>query len=257
MMLNNYIAEQFHERFRHYLMEKFVGDINEVNSYLETAENVLPSIFEKYFNKKYVSVYDLQDVGEIDDLRKKITADPILKNIDRNEEPRYTEVLKWYRRFIRLQHDEPMPMPVPGEYGSTPVNVDKNPKELIKHDDANYAPDTEGVEHQYNLTKKERNPELRQKCIEYYKQMWNGHIRCLCCGFDFGKAYENIGEGYIEIHHVNPHHTFEGEHMVDPLTDLIPLCSNCHSMIHRVNGAGKCMTLDDLKKLYKGKKYSE
>jgi predicted HNH restriction endonuclease len=181
----------------------------------------------------------------------------VLKNIDKQEEPRYTEVLKWYMLFVRSLHNESSPILVPGEDVTDYSPVDDKSELTIEHNDADYAPDSEGLEHQYNLTKKERNPELRRKCIEYYKHLWGGHIHCICCGFDFGKAYGDIGEGYIEIHHVNPHHTYEGVHNVDPTKDLIPLCSNCHSMIHRVEGQGKCMSLKELKDHYKGIKYNE
>ena len=180
-----------------------------------------------------------------------------MKNIDKQEEPRYTEVLKWYRLFVKSLHNESSPILVPGEDVTVHSPVDDKSEPTIEHNDADYAPDSEGLEHQYNLTKKERNPELRHKCIEYYKHLWGGHIHCICCGFDFGKAYGDIGEGYIEIHHVNPHHTYEGIHKVDPTKDLIPLCSNCHSMIHRVEGQGKCMSLKELKDHYKGIKYNE
>ena len=31
----------------------------------------------------------------------------------------------------------------------------------------------------------------------------------------------------------------EGTHTVDPTTDLVPLCANCHAMIHRLMTAEK------------------
>ena len=258
-MTNNtiYNNEQLHQRFYNYLMDKFDGESDEVRIIQETAEDVLPSTLNEYFGTGYASIYDIQDENEIESLRKKIKAHTVLKNIDKQEEPRYTEVLKWYRLFVKSLHNESSPILVPGEDVTVHSPVDDKFEPTIEHNDADYAPDSEGMEHQYNLTKKERNPELRHKCIEYYKHLWGGHIQCICCGFDFGKAYGDIGEGYIEIHHVNPHHTYEGVHKVDPTKDLIPLCSNCHSMIHRVEGQGKCMSLKELKDHYKGIKYNE
>ena len=258
-MTNNtiYNNEQLHQRFYNYLMDKFDGDSDEVRIIQETVEDVLPSTLNEYFGTGYASIYDIQDENEIESLRKKIKAHTVLKNIDKQEEPRYTEVLKWYRLFVKSLHNESSPILVPGEDVTVHYPVDDKSEPTIEHNDADYAPDSEGLEHQYNLTKKERNPELRHKCIEYYKHLWGGHIHCICCGFDFGKAYGDIGEGYIEIHHVNPHHTYEGVHKVDPIKDLIPLCSNCHSMIHRVEGQGKCMSLKELKDHYKGIKYNE
>ncbi|MDR0499353.1 MAG: HNH endonuclease [Holophagales bacterium] len=59
---------------------------------------------------------------------------------------------------------------------------------------------------------------------------------CNVCGFNFEKTYGKLGEDYIEVHHITPigelssAEDYEG---TDPEKDLIPLCSNCHSMIHR------------------------
>lgn len=245
---------QFHDLFQDYLINKFEGNEEDVTLYVETAERILPQTLNDYFGTQYESIYDLQDGSEIENLRKKIKTEPVLKEIDIRVEPRYTEVLKWYKLFVKSLQKEDGPILVPGEETISSVVAD-NPIPPVTHDDADFAPDTEGLEHQYNLTKKERNPELRKKCIEYYKQLWGGRIHCICCGFDFGKAYGDIGEGFIEVHHLTPHHTHKGPHTVNPVYDLIPLCSNCHSMIHRVEGRGECMTPEELKKHYKGIKY--
>lgn len=59
---------------------------------------------------------------------------------------------------------------------------------------------------------------------------------CNICGFDFEKNYGELGKNYIEVHHITPIGRLsnsEGYEGTDPRKDLIPLCSNCHSMIHR------------------------
>lgn len=255
---SNHSKEQLHQLFFNYLIKKFEGENDEVSAIMETAEEVLPITLNEHFGTSLNSIYELQEESEIGEFRRKIKAHTVLRDIDRQEEPRYTEVLKWYRLFVKSMHNEDMPLLVPGERQdydqeaplSTMAETQETP---VEHNDADYAPDSEGLEHQFNLTKKERNPQLRRKCIEYYKKLWGGRIHCICCGFDFGKAYGEIGEDYIEIHHVTPHHTFEGEHMVNPAKDLIPLCSNCHSMIHKgTPGSGTCMTLKELEYNYKG-----
>lgn len=74
----------------------------------------------------------------------------------------------------------------------------------------------------------ERDPRNRENCIQYYG------YGCQICGFDFESAYGELGHQFIEVHHTNPLATQGGvEAAVDPIRDLIPLCSNCHSMIHR------------------------
>lgn len=85
----------------------------------------------------------------------------------------------------------------------------------------------------------ERNQEARKACIQHYG------CRCAVCGFDFEQAYGEIGKGFIEVHHIVPVHERGGEYAVDPIKDLRPLCSNCHSMTHRGN---PIYSIDELKK---------
>ena len=60
-------------------------------------------------------------------------------------------------------------------------------------------------------------------------------LACLACGLTFGERYGAVAEGFIEIHHVVPLGILKGPRVVDPATDLVPLCSNCHSVAHRRN----------------------
>ena len=60
--------------------------------------------------------------------------------------------------------------------------------------------------------------------------------RCTACGFSFDEIYgPEHAASYIEVHHVVS--IAAGPVVPDPSTDLIPLCSNCHSMAHRRRGA--------------------
>ena len=110
-----YTIKQMHELFHQFLMGKFEGDVAEANVIVETAEEVLSFTLNEHFGTSYATIYDLQDEGEIEELRKKIKAHPVLKNIDNREEPRYTEVLKWYRLFVKSLHKDSAPLLVPGE----------------------------------------------------------------------------------------------------------------------------------------------
>src|SRR5690606_5281363 len=73
----------------------------------------------------------------------------------------------------------------------------------------------------------ERNPKARKKCIQYYG------TKCFICSFDFELAYGEIGKGFIEVHHLVPVSEIKAEYEIDAIEDLRPVCSNCHSMIHR------------------------
>ncbi len=88
--------------------------------------------------------------------------------------------------------------------------------------------------------KYERNPINRKLCL-----LAKGY-KCSVCGFDFEKAYGEIGKGFIEVHHSLPVSQMGIGHIVDPIKELFPLCPNCHAMIHRKNPP---YTIDELKKI--------
>ena len=80
-----------------------------------------------------------------------------------------------------------------------------------------------------------RSYKLRNAAIEYYKS--NDKICCQICSFDFEKVYGDLGKGFIEIHHIKPIYQFDStdneKFMSQAIKNLIPVCSNCHRMIHR------------------------
>jgi 5-methylcytosine-specific restriction protein A len=55
---------------------------------------------------------------------------------------------------------------------------------------------------------------------------------CRVCGFDFLRGYGELGRGFIEAHHTKPVSELEPNETVR-LQDLLPVCSNCHRMLHR------------------------
>lgn len=86
---------------------------------------------------------------------------------------------------------------------------------------------TEGNIINSHYDRRERDYAARLKCIEYHG------CKCGICGFDFAEAYGEVGRNFIEVHHIVPISSTKGEHSIDPIKDLIPVCSNCHSILHR------------------------
>ncbi|RYE37514.1 MAG: HNH endonuclease, partial [Sphingobacteriales bacterium] len=86
---------------------------------------------------------------------------------------------------------------------------------------------TEGTRNQVTLTRYERNPFARAACIKHY-----GYL-CSVCKFDFEKHYGEIGKNFIHVHHVTQVATVKRTYEVDPIKDLIPVCPNCHAMLHK------------------------
>lgn len=92
------------------------------------------------------------------------------------------------------------------------------------------------------VNKYERSSIARMKCVEYHGS------KCLICGMDFGKKYGALGEGFIHVHHLKPLHTIGQDYIVDYKKDLIPVCPNCHAMIHRIEN-GENMTAEEIKEI--------
>lgn len=91
-------------------------------------------------------------------------------------------------------------------------------------------PAAEGGKTLCYTTRYERDPKNRELAIRAHG------LKCQACGFDFEEAYGELGRGFIEVHHVKPLHSLGGETPVDPVEDLVCLCSNCHRMVHRKKG---------------------
>lgn len=106
----------------------------------------------------------------------------------------------------------------------TPVFTDNLYPESIpnKHD---YIT---GATNQILINAYERDTKARKECIDHYG------MECSVCGLDFEKQYGQIGKGFIHVHHLKPLSTGE-VYQLNPITDLIPVCPNCHSMLHREN----------------------
>lgn len=90
-------------------------------------------------------------------------------------------------------------------------------------------------------TRYERDPNLRKQVIKLKG------TACSCCGFDFEQTYGELGKGFIHIHHTKPLSTYEEEAIISP-DDLVPVCANCHMIIHRQKTS--TLSIEDLKKIY-------
>jgi superfamily II DNA or RNA helicase len=72
-----------------------------------------------------------------------------------------------------------------------------------------------------------RNNKARKECIDYYGTF------CQICGADLKELYGEEATNIIEVHHRDPLFLSKGiEREVNPKKDLIPVCSNCHTILH-------------------------
>lgn len=85
---------------------------------------------------------------------------------------------------------------------------------------------TEGAKKKVTVNSYERDSKARQKCLEHFG------YNCAVCEMNFKDRYKGIEGNPIHVHHLNPISESNGERKVDPLEDLIPVCPNCHAVIH-------------------------
>jgi 5-methylcytosine-specific restriction protein A len=72
----------------------------------------------------------------------------------------------------------------------------------------------------------ERDRAARDACIKEHG------ARCAVCDLDFEDMYGVIGRGFIHVHHKKPIALCRVDYVLDAEKDLIPVCPNCHAMLH-------------------------
>ena len=92
----------------------------------------------------------------------------------------------------------------------------------------------------------ERNIKLRNLAFKIHG------YNCAVCDFNFAETYGIWGKEYGEVHHLTPvSETGNIKRAVNPHSDLIVLCANCHRMVHRKKGI--TLTVEELKSKLKQK----
>ncbi|MDO7977726.1 HNH endonuclease [Oceanotoga teriensis] len=103
----------------------------------------------------------------------------------------------------------------------------------------------EGAKKEITVNAYERNPKARKECIRIHGS------KCTVCGFDFGEIYGEEFMGKIHVHHKKSLAEIDDEYEVDPKEDLVPVCPNCHMIIH--SKSGQPYTIEQVKAFLKNK----
>ena len=114
------------------------------------------------------------------------------------------------------------------KYGKSWYATDGSSSILLAEEIPNSEQYAEGAKTSVTINAYERSAAARKACILHYG------ARCAVCAFDFRHTYGDLGDNFIHVHHVIPIGSIGKEYQIDPVKDLIPVCPNCHAMIHRV-----------------------
>ncbi|WP_445678211.1 HNH endonuclease [Psychrobacillus sp. FSL W7-1493] len=114
-----------------------------------------------------------------------------------------------------------------GYWGLRDFTPKKNNVSLIE-DDVSFE---EGKRKLRTHLVRERNPKIIKLAKERFKEQY-GRLFCEVCDFDFFEKYGELGEDFIEGHHIIPVSELE-EGQSTRVEDIALVCSNCHKMLHR------------------------
>jgi hypothetical protein len=102
----------------------------------------------------------------------------------------------------------------------------------------------EGRRKQEIITRRERNPKAREAALAYHGR------RCKVCDMSFEDVYGQLGKGFIHVHHVTPLSEVIDVYSISPQEDLVPVCPNCHAMLHRKDREGNYKSIEELSTIY-------
>ena len=87
----------------------------------------------------------------------------------------------------------------------------------------------EGTAQKIIVNKYERDKNARYACLSHY-----GYV-CQVCHVKLSDVYGATAENLIHVHHLKPISEIGENYTVDPISDLRPVCPNCHAVIHLRN----------------------
>ena len=105
---------------------------------------------------------------------------------------------------------------------------------------------TEGSSKTILVNAYERNTKAKKACMEYY----GNDYKCQICGFKFGDKYGLKFKNKIHVHHIKPISEIGKEYQINPIKDLIPVCPNCHMILHS-KGKNEVYTIEEVKEMIK------
>ena len=209
------------------------------------TERELSDFIRQYADFRFKSVFEELDHNYYDRVREKIATNGEMRAADKEADNMYSYHLKQWTSFLESKaFKELSKKKRSSEDKPKATDMAESAKPLVSP----FREETEG-ERKHIVKEMEvvrRNPQLRQQCIERYG------YQCQCCGMNFAELYgEELGANFIEVHHLKPISTYEEDGIPENfLENLVPLCSNCHSMIHHIKDSEHA--LRDLREAYRG-----
>lgn len=107
--------------------------------------------------------------------------------------------------------------------------MDSKLKEAFSEEDPVEQTYREGGSVRIEVNVYERSSGAWRRCLEKHG------TSCVIRNFDFGMIYGATAAGFIHVHHLKPLSEVNADYVCNPELDLIPVCANCHAVIHMRN----------------------
>lgn len=227
------------EIIRDAYISEFLKRRTDAEVFARFTEVELAKYIRKYNNSTFSSIYECTDHRFYDDIRNNIAIRQEMRIEDDASGHLYSLHLKTYSQFLESKAFKKL--------FKQRINIEGNATSVPSN---SFHVETEGERKHIDKETEviRRNPKLRQQCLNKYG------YQCQCCGMNFAEIYgEELGANFIEVHHLQAISTYEIDGIPESFVEnLVPLCSNCHSMIHHI--IGNEHPLRKIREAYKGVK---
>ena len=159
----------------------------------------------------------------------------------KKSESRITYITPYFRQYL-LRSGDTMILWPPCDKGD-PYRIDFHASSLAPVDGEEvFDVHTEGAVRTIKVNQYERDPHNRKSAIKQHG------VRCFGCRVEMAETYGEIARGYIHIRHTKPFACLQSAKKPN-INDLVPLCPNCHAVVHL---ADPPLTINALKDIIRG-----
>lgn len=208
----------------------FINFINEQYGGVEKLINKFSSLSMNSYEQLIISYLETHGKTTIDELFEYIssikktgkTGKRYLREVVTN---RYqgSNLFEYDNPFVWLKNNDKVDCRLPEELNETTEYTEGTTKTII-------------------VNAYERNAKAKKACIEFY----GNDYKCQICGFKFADKYGKEFRNKIHVHHIKPISEIGKEYKIDPKKDLIPVCPNCHMILHS-KGSNQTYSIEEVK----------
>ena len=199
-------------------------NVNSQEKYINAINTFSAFLMKNDFIDK--NIYEIININELKFIDALFTNNSVVKSYNNKGNHLYSAAFHHYVTMIEDSYTV--------EYYDEPSEI-SNDETCI-----------EGARKSIYVNRYERSSFARRQCLKHHG------YKCAVCSFSFEEMYGKIGKEFIHVHHIVPLSEIGDEYIVNPIEDLVPVCPNCHAMLHKKNEGGY-FTIEELRALIRKK----